>query len=188
MALTPGGTPYVESSDLVADYPTVSLALAEHIDDLPQTILQVVTTIKSDRFTTTSGTPVDITGYSATITPSSATSKILVMSSFHFSDSDTASYPKFKLLRDSTDLGLGDASGSGTRVTAGVIPNSHGVIVVHNIGYNILDSPATTSATTYKWQVSTFSSRLMTFNGAQTTPTANSLNTSSTIILMEVAA
>jgi hypothetical protein len=34
MALTPGGTPYVESSDLVADYPTVSLALAEHIDTL----------------------------------------------------------------------------------------------------------------------------------------------------------
>jgi hypothetical protein len=34
MALTPGGTPYVESSDLVANYPATSLALAEHIDDV----------------------------------------------------------------------------------------------------------------------------------------------------------
>lgn len=32
MATTAGGTPYVESSDLVADYPTTSLSLAEHID------------------------------------------------------------------------------------------------------------------------------------------------------------
>lgn len=35
MATTAGGTPYVESSDLVANYPAVSLALAEHIDELP---------------------------------------------------------------------------------------------------------------------------------------------------------
>jgi hypothetical protein len=34
MATTAGGTPYVESSDLVANYPAVSLALAEHIDDV----------------------------------------------------------------------------------------------------------------------------------------------------------
>lgn len=32
MATTAGGTPYVESSDLVANYPAVSLALAEKID------------------------------------------------------------------------------------------------------------------------------------------------------------
>lgn len=32
MALTPGGTPYVESSDLVANYPASSLALANKVD------------------------------------------------------------------------------------------------------------------------------------------------------------
>jgi hypothetical protein len=32
MATTAGGTPYVESSDLVANYPAISLDLAEHID------------------------------------------------------------------------------------------------------------------------------------------------------------
>lgn len=32
MALTPGGSPYVESSDLVANYPAVSLAVANKID------------------------------------------------------------------------------------------------------------------------------------------------------------
>jgi len=32
MALTPEGTPYVESSDLVANYPAASLALANRVD------------------------------------------------------------------------------------------------------------------------------------------------------------
>jgi hypothetical protein len=44
MALTPGGTPYVESSDLVANYPATSLALAEHIDDLPSGLSIVIPT------------------------------------------------------------------------------------------------------------------------------------------------
>ena len=44
-------------------------------------ILQVVSTTKTDTFTSTSTSMVDITGLSATITPSSTSSKILVMAS-----------------------------------------------------------------------------------------------------------
>ena len=36
MAVTPAGSPYVESSDLVANYPGVSLALAERVDQVVQ--------------------------------------------------------------------------------------------------------------------------------------------------------
>ena len=43
-------------------------------------ILQVVSVTKTDSFTTSSSSFVDITGLSATITPSSASSKILVSS------------------------------------------------------------------------------------------------------------
>jgi hypothetical protein len=32
MALTPEGTPYVESTDLVANYPAASLSVANRID------------------------------------------------------------------------------------------------------------------------------------------------------------
>ena len=150
-------------------------------------VLQVVQTVKTDRFTTTSGTAVDITGFSATITPTSATSKILVISNFHTSMGATGAYTRTQLLRDSTVLGLGDASGSATSVTAAaMVANSLNNDVL-NVGYTYLDSPATTSATTYKWQMYAFGGRTATFNGSTTTTDSNFFNTSSTITLMEIA-
>ena len=150
-------------------------------------VLQVLQTVKTDRFTTTSGTAVDITGFSATITPTSATSKILVISNFHTSPGLTGSYTRTQLLRDSTVLGLGSASGSATSVTAGEIVTNSADNDVLNVGYTYLDSPATTSATTYKWQMYAFSGRTATFNGSTTTTNSNFFNTSSTITLMEIA-
>jgi len=188
MAVTPAGTPYVESSDNVADYPGVSLALANHIDGLDGgKVLQVVTTIKTNRFTTSSASYVDITGYTATITPSSTSSKILVMSSFHISGNEFNSLPALILLRGSTSIGIGDASGSAERVTAGAVA-SPGTAFFENVSYSILDSPATAVDVTYKWQVKNYFSRQCTFNGSQATAAANDKNTSSTIILMEIGA
>lgn len=151
-------------------------------------VLQVVQAVKTDRFTTTSGTFVDITGYSATITPSSASSKILVISSFHVSNGATSAYVRAQLLRGATALGLGTASGSATQITStSSIGNSSDPDIL-NSSYTYLDSPATTSATTYKWQMATFSSRTGTFNGSTGTADSNRLNSSSTITLMEIAA
>ena len=151
-------------------------------------VLQVVQAVKTDRFTTTSGTFVDITGYSATITPSSTSSKILVISSFHVSNGATSAYVRAQLLRGATALGLGDASGSATQITStSSIGNSSDPDIL-NSSYTYLDSPATTSATTYKWQMYTFGGRTGTFNGSTGTADSNRLNSSSTITLMEIAA
>jgi hypothetical protein len=46
------------------------------------TVLQVVSTVKTNTFSTSSASPVDITGLSVSITPSSATSQILVMNEY----------------------------------------------------------------------------------------------------------
>jgi hypothetical protein len=151
-----------------------------------QRVLQVVSTTKTDRFTTTSGSAVDITGFSVTITPISTTSKILVTSSFHISEGSGGAYPRTQLLRGTTVLGLGAASGSATSITAGANTTASDVCV-HNVAYTYLDSPSTTSATTYKWQMYTFSGRTGTFNGAATTSDSNKFNTSSTITVMEIA-
>jgi hypothetical protein len=151
-------------------------------------VLQVVNAIKSDRFTTTSSTFVDITGYSATITPNFATSKILVISSFHVSNGAIGAYVRAQLLRGATPIGLGNASGSATQITStSSITNSADPDIL-NSSYTYLDSPATTSATTYKWQMATFSSRTGTFNGSTGTSGSNYYNSSSTITLMEIAA
>ena len=157
--------------------------------DLPAgSVLQVVSATKTDTFTTTSGTPVDITGYSATITPSSATSKILITSSFHISSGSVGSYPRMILLRGSSVLIQGDASGSASRVTAGQLyPSATLANNIDSLSYTYLDSPNTTSAITYKWQMSTFSGRTGTFNASEATSDSNHFNATSTITLMEIA-
>jgi hypothetical protein len=81
MAVTAKGTPYVESSDLVANYPGVSLALANHIDTIGK-VLQVVRATDATNRTTTSTSYVDVTGMSVTITPQQSTSAIIIMSNF----------------------------------------------------------------------------------------------------------
>ena len=91
MATTANGTPYVESSDLVANYPAVSLALAEHIDDLPSTILQVVRATDTTNRTTTSSSYVDVTGMTVTITPNSDTSNVMILAIFAGSASNPSS-------------------------------------------------------------------------------------------------
>ena len=103
-----------------------------------QKIKQITTGSTSTTVDTTSSTLVD-TGLSATITPTSSDSKILVMVS--------QSFTRF---------------GSGTTVVSlhrgntlfehmGIFENSGG-INGNNVGISYLDSPATTSAITYKTQ------------------------------------
>ena len=91
----------------------------------------------------------DVTSLSVSITPTSSSNKILV--SFVVNcDGENNLY--FRILRDSTAIGVGNADGSRQQVSAanGFVPsNSNGTIMMMN---QFLDSPATTSSTTYKIQ------------------------------------
>jgi hypothetical protein len=115
-------------------------------------VLQVVSTTKTDTFSTTSTSLVDITGLSLSITPTSTSSKILITGSVCWSISDTVPYlAAFTLVRNSTQICIADAAGSRGRFTFG----AQGVYNTDNTVFaplNFLDSPATTSATTYKVQ------------------------------------
>jgi len=113
-------------------------------------LLQVVQTTKSDTFSTNSASYVDVTGLSASITPSSASSKILVL--VQYNSSASAGYPFAKILRGSTDIYIGDASGSRTRVSTAA-PATNGLRSFATQAIHYLDSPATTSSTTYKLQM-----------------------------------
>ena len=115
-------------------------------------ILQVVQTVKTDTFTTSSTTPVDITGFSVSITPSSSSSKILV--SWLINNSGYA-HQDFYLMRGSTKLFYGDLYGSQTQSTHHMYATSTGNMwySVYALSGQYLDSPATTSTTTYKFQV-----------------------------------
>ena len=119
-------------------------------------ILQVVQTWKTDTFTSgavSQGNETDITGLSATITPSSTSSKILVMTNVTGSTLGTAlalaPQVVYRVYRGATAIGIGDAVGSRARISS----FSGNFAVNSGMGNGvamILDSPNTTSATTYK--------------------------------------
>ena len=113
-------------------------------------VLQVVSTTKTDVFSTTSGSFVDITGLSVSITPTSASNKILVLLSFTMAGTGNAFS---RLMRGSTAIFIGDARGTRDRVSTG--DGYTGGVDNANMSNSItyLDSPATTSATTYKLQL-----------------------------------
>ena len=120
-------------------------------------VLQVVQTVKTDTFTqSSSNTWSDITGLSVSITPSSTSNKILIIGKCSYS-ADSGYYPMIKLLRDSTDIFIGDAAGSRVRVTSGSYSHSTDAAGsyygMRDFSYNYLDSPSTTSSTTYKIQL-----------------------------------
>lgn len=116
-------------------------------------VVQVVSANKTDVFTASlTSTKVGITGLSASITPSSTSSKILVMSNV-FVASNVAVFYHFWLFRDGSIVqgATGDAAGSRTRDYGFFYTGN----TSSNVGQNLvlpqyLDSPATTSSTTYQ--------------------------------------
>ena len=151
-------------------------------------ILQVVSTTKVDGFTSTNSSFVDITGFSVDITPSSTSSKILIMVSMSIGGEDT-SYPAFKALRGSTALALGTYSTGGSQTPCSFGYRSSSNHKTTTASFQYLDSPSTTSSTTYKVQVaSTDGSHEVSVNRPTTgTNSALSHAGTSTITAMEVA-
>ena len=105
-------------------------------------IKQVLSTFKNDGFSSTSTTNVDVTGLSVSITPSSASNKVLVLVSYYIEAS--AGIVLLDLVRGSTVIGSGSGGSTFNSSTGG--GGGQGG------SYHYLDSPATTSATTYKIQ------------------------------------
>jgi hypothetical protein len=109
-------------------------------------VLQVVNATYATAKTSTSVTLAD-TGLTASITPSSVSSTILVLVNQNGcgkSPSDAASALDLRLFRGATELQLMSHSGSFT--------NTAIFNFIETIGTCYLDSPATTSSTTYKTQ------------------------------------
>ena len=103
-------------------------------------LLQVVHASTTTEVSTTSDSFTD-TGLTASITPSSTSSKILVLYALQQFINNSGGASKFKLFRGSTELiehGFQGYAGASTLMSKGP--------------HQFLDSPSTTSATTYKVQ------------------------------------
>tara|TARA_R110000868_G_scaffold6517_1_gene36773 strand:- start:314 stop:1078 length:765 start_codon:yes stop_codon:yes gene_type:complete len=109
-------------------------------------VLQVVSANSTTSQTITSGTYVDVTGLSVTITPSSASNKIVIMMGADVGIADAGrdrAQTNYQILRGATVL---------TQSSAYHIGDDNEVYDGGYQGFIIYDSPATTSATTYKIQ------------------------------------
>jgi hypothetical protein len=119
-----------------------------------QVPVQVIQTIKTDTFTTTSSSYTDITGLSVNITPTSASNRILVIATLSYGGGTNA-YGYAQILRNGTPIALGNSDSSNR--TENTFPlnienTASGDAKLMNAGMTVLDSPATTSAITYKIQ------------------------------------
>ena len=114
-------------------------------------IIQVKQTVKTDVFSSNSSSFHDITGMSVSITPTRSDSKVLIQVSLSYGGQDNM-YAGINLVRGSTTVIRGDAgSGSNTRASFGIGgDNNNFQYKLVSATFTYLDSPATTSATTYK--------------------------------------
>lgn len=113
-------------------------------------VVAVKSAIKTDTQSLSASTWTDITGLSITYTPTSASNKILVQASIQGGSSAATCAVAYRLVRDSTAIGVADAASN--RIQAGAVsyPAQDGLITTAAMG--VLDSPATTSSTVYKVQ------------------------------------
>ena len=150
-------------------------------------IAQIVSVTKTDTFSFTNfPTFVDCPGLSVTITPAATSSKIYVMLSI--SGGGMSGF-RYQLVRGSTAIAIGTGS-IGSRVAGSGGGSNRNYDEVDSGCANFLDSPSTTSATTYKVQVSTGNSSTDSkINATRNDPDSSyGIRTASTITVMEVSA
>jgi len=149
---------------------------------------QVVSThTNATTFSTSSTTPVDVTGMSVAITPSASSSKVLIQAMITFAgDQNQRAFVGLK--RGSTVIANGTAVGSRmANVTTGIqqLANNN----LSNVVINFLDTPNTTSSTTYQITGCCESTSSFYLNRSQSNNDASTVGTgASTITVMEVLA
>ena len=153
-------------------------------------IIQVVSTVKTDTFSTTSTSFTDITGYSVSITPKFSSSKILIMGTLVAGYGVSSAYALyFRLMRGSTPICVGDSDGNKTQASFGTqgLANTDTTI---SFPFQFLDSPNTTSATTYKVQATSENPQTLYINRSLETDgnAAIVARFASTLTVMEVSA
>jgi hypothetical protein len=171
----------IDGTGTISGVSATGLSSAQTITSVPTsalptgTIKQVVTAVMANSFSTSSGSWVD-TGFSATITPTSSTSKILIL----FNSGGTSrpavasECPRLQIVRGSSTFVYG---ASNLFYTTNSLDQSD-----WSSSFQYVDSPATTSSTTYKIQMQT---RL---NNSCSMNVGASAGQNATLTLLEIAA
>jgi len=154
-------------------------------------VLQVISSTKTDTAsTTTTGSWLDVTGLSVSITPTTSSSKIMIFGRLTGAGTSMTSRLQMRLVRDSTAISIGDASSNRLQVSGGELYYGADNSTLSNTTITFLDSPATTSSTTYKLQIRNGNASATIYvNRTESNPDNNTAPVAtSSITVMEIAA
>lgn len=155
--------------------------------DLPTgTVLQVVSTTKTDTFSTSSTSMTDVTGLSASITPRSTSSKVLVEIAIPFGQLSAGSR-SFFTVTDSSNNVLISPDSPGSREESffgGHIPDINGMQLAT---FSFLHTPNTTSTFTYKVRTRVTGNTVYVNRSNVDNDLSNYARGVATITLMEIA-
>jgi hypothetical protein len=155
-------------------------------------ILQVISTTVTAVVTTTvssNSTFYAISGLSATITPTNSSSKIFALVQLVGSGTSGYSYvAAFQLWRAGSPVGQGDAASGFRQASVGNTRASLDGNSAFAIGWNYLDSPTTTSATTYQVACTVEGGNVILNTTANNSSGIYASRSASSITLFEVAA
>ena len=182
-------TDSVDSAELIDGAIDTAHIAADQITSaiLPAgSVLQVVQTVKSDTFTTTSTDWTNITGLTVNITPASTSNKVLVQ--VHLSTGNSSDRTSAYRITGGTGLFSGDSDSAG-RVEATTATSSESTTCGQKaVSFCKLDSPSSTSEQTYAVQVNSQTSNTTTINRSECDTDAEyCYRTISTITVMEIA-
>ena len=127
----------------------------------------------------------DISGLSLSITPSNSSNKILVVSTVSVSCDNGNRNTHIRHMRGSTPIGVGTG---GSQTNSSFYLKTRDSFSPHNVSTQVLDSPSTTSATTYKIQWSGESGDTFFLNRNASSAHGGNEGMVSTLTLMEIAA
>ena len=120
-------------------------------------VAQVIQVVKTSKQSVQSQTMVDITGFELTITPSSASSKILLTSTITACCHASGVFNLWRQIGSGSyaqlDTFKGDADGNRLRATMHMGQTQTANTAERSM--TVLDSPNTTDAVKYKWQIGT---------------------------------
>ena len=138
----------------VLTLPTVSGTVLTDTSPKAGNVLQVVSATKTDKFSSaqSAGVYVDVTGLSVSITPTSTSSKILVMASVLMSTQNNAyqSLTGLRIARNGTFIGTGSEQFASSVAS---VTSSDNDSAYASVPLLFLDSPSSTSALTYNIQI-----------------------------------
>ena len=155
-------------------------------------ILQVKQTIKTNIFSTTADGFNDVTGLTVDITPTSSSNKILAMCYVNYGTASDDIRLAARIVREEggsdTIISQGDASGNRQR-SMWIGRHANLVGAQEHVNIQILDSPSSTNALTYKFQTGRIDGGTLVINdGRSDANLSTHARPISTITVMEVAA